>query len=395
MSWGTEDWLNRGGELLSSDPALAQRLLARGICEAPHQPVAYYNLGISLHQQGRINAAIRAYQHCLELPEAPRQQAQNNLGQDLLLAGHWPEGWALYQHRFERKPGNYPFFHQQFGPPHRGSFQPGQTVVLMSEQGLGDTLQFCRFGLDLQAHGLEVLLLSQPALVPLLREGSGLQRVEAQLAPAELGTASISWLPLMDLPSQLNCQANQIPHAQGYLQANPERIALWSKLLQRKPGRCLIGLHWQGNPGHENSLYSRGRSMQFHHWLGLNGLEDVEFVSIQKGAGSEQLRLNAGLPFVEGQEAVSASMDFRDTAAILTHCDVLLSADSGVVHLAGAMGVPTWVGLRYVPEWRWGLSGDRTPWYSSLKLFRQEYPDDWPGVVAGIRQELVQSMATH
>lgn len=390
MSWSTEDWLNRGGELLSSDPALAQRLLARGICEAPDQPVAYYNLGISLHQQGRINAAIRAYQHCLGLPEAPRQQARNNLGQDLLLAGRWPEGWALYQHRFERKPGNYPLFQQHFGPPHRGPFQPGQTVVLMSEQGLGDTLQFCRFGLDLQALGLEVLLLSQPALVPLLREGSGLQRVEAQLAPADLSAAAISWLPLMDLPSQLHCQADQIPHAQGYLQAAPERIAFWGEHLQRKPGRRLIGLHWQGNPGHEGSLYSRGRSMEFRHWLGLNGLENVEFVSIQKGAGSEQLELNAGLPFVAGQEAVSASMDFRDTAAVLAHCDVLLSADSGVVHLAGAMGIPTWVGLRSIPEWRWGLAGDRTPWYASMRLFRQAHPGDWAGVVAAIRQDLAQ-----
>jgi len=316
-------------------------------------------------------------------------QARNNLSQDLLLAGRWPEGWELYRHRFARKPGNYPHFQRLFGPPHQGALQPGQTLLLMSEQGLGDTLQFCRFGLELQGLGLQVILLSQPALVPLLREGSGLHRVEGQLDADGLGQGPMGWLPLLDLPGQLGCRPDQIPHAQGYLRADPERIASWRERLQRTPGRRLIGLHWQGNPGHENSLYSRGRSMEFEHWLGLSGLAGVEFVSIQKGAGSEQLRLDAGLPFVAGQEAVAASMDFRDTAAVLAHCDLLLSADSGVVHLAGAMGVPTWVGLRQVPEWRWGLEGESSPWYGSLRLFRQPRDGDWASVVQQMRRELL------
>ena len=389
MGWSTADWLNRGGELLATDPALAQRLLAQGIRQAPDEPVAYHNLGISLHQQGRIPAAIRAYQRCLELPEAPLVQARNNLSQDLLLAGRWPEGWELYRHRFARKPGNYPHFQRLFGPPQQGPPQPGQTLVLMSEQGLGDTLQFCRFGLDLQAQGVDVVLLSQPALVPLLREGSGLRRVEAELCADTLGPGPVSWLPLLDLPAHLGCKPDRIPHAPGYLRADPERVAQWRERLQQQPGTRLIGLHWQGNPGHENSLYSRGRSMQFQHWLGLAGLKGVEFVSLQKGAGSEQLRLDAGLPFVAGQAALDASMDFRDTAAVLAQCTLLLSADSGVVHLAGAMGVPTWVGLRQVPEWRWGLSGEQTPWYTSLRLFRQPRDGDWASVVQQMRQALL------
>ena len=147
-------------------------------------------------------------------------------------------------------------------------------------------------------------------------------------------------------------------------------------------------MHWQGNPRHEHSLYSRGRSLPFKELLGLRRLEDVEFVSIQKGAGSEQLRLNQGLNFVKGQEQVSASMDFLDTAAILANCDLLISADSAVVHLAGAMRIPTWQALRWIPEWRWGLQGSQTPWYASVRLFRQGHPGDWAGVVEAIRQEL-------
>lgn len=121
--------------------------------------------------------------------------------------------------------------------------------------------------------------------------------------------------------------------------------------------------------------------MPFAAFNGLRDLGAVEFVSVQKGAGSEQLQLNAELPFVEGQEEVSASMDFIDTAAVLANCDLLISADSGVVHLAGAMGIHTWVALCFVPEWRWGLKGASTPWYPSLNVFRQPRHGDWPAVV--------------
>ena len=107
--------------------------------------------------------------------------------------------------------------------------------------------------------------------------------------------------------------------------------------------KCLIALHWQGNPGHEHSLYSRGRSLPFERVLPLGQLADVEFVSIQKGAGSEKLQFNKALRFVAGQKNVCQSMDFKDTAAVLANCDLLISSDSAVVHLAGAMGIPTWL----------------------------------------------------
>ena len=121
--------------------------------------------------------------------------------------------------------------------------------------------------------------------------------------------------------------------------------------------------------------------MPFKALCGLKEIEEVEFVSVQKGAGSEQLQLDAGLNFVAGQEEVSASMSFIDTAAILKNCDLLISADSGVVHLAGAMGIPTWVALCFVPEWRWGLYATRSPWYSSLRLFRQPSHGNWQAVI--------------
>ena len=169
---------------------------------------------------------------------------------------------------------------------------------------------------------------------------------------------------------------------------DPKRIQRWQQLMPRQTGLRRVALHWQGNLKHEAKLYSRGRSMPFGALLPLTSIQNMEFVVVQKGDGLEQLDPEAGFDFAPGQEHLSASMDFRDTAAVLKSCDLLISADSGVVHLAGALGVPTWVGLRWIPEWRWRLQGITTPWYDSLRLFRQAHDGDWTSVVAAMQQEL-------
>ena len=137
-----------------------------------------------------------------------------------------------------------------------------------------------------------------------------------------------------------------IPFPDGYVRASAISVAKWRHRLDRKPQHRLIALHWQGNPDHEQSLYSQGRSLPFREWLGLQGNDQLEFVSIQKGKASEQLKTDQGLHFVRGQEAVSKSMDFCDTAAVIANCDLVISSDSSVAHLAGAMGYPH--GLRCV-----------------------------------------------
>ena len=387
-SWSAIDWANRGGELLATNPRLAQRLLGRAICGLPVEAIAYYNLGIGLHQQRRIPAAIRAYRTSLALAGAPVVEATNNLSQDLLLNGHWAEGWELYEGRFVREPGKTPLMRQHFGEPRSGPFGDGQPLVLMAEQGFGDTLQFCRLALVLQELGHPVSLFCQPALVPLLQEGSDIQQVSDQLFPPDPARPP-GWMPLMSVARALGITDRNVPHPGPYIKADPGRVAAWGQRLQRQPGKRLIALHWQGKPGHEHSLYSRGRSMTLADWLPLRQLSQVEFLSVQKGEAAEQLHQAHGLPLVAGQAAISASLDFRDTAAALANCDLLLSSDSGVVHLAGALGVPTWVALRWIPEWRWGLEGSTTPWYGSLRLFRQPRDGDWASVVA----EMVAEMA--
>ena len=385
-SWTAQDWMNRGGVLLDPNPRLAKRLLAHGLLMNPSEPIGWFNLGIGLHQQRRIHSAVRAYRHCLALPHntETEQAARNNLAQDLLLLGRWKEGWDNYGQRFTRKPGNYPLFKRAFGPCHRGPLEPRRPVLLMSEQGLGDTLQFSRYALHLQQSGFDVTLLSQPALVPLLRDAIGLKNVIDQLESEQWAELQPNWLPLLDLLPTLQARELWAPFSNGYIKIEAERVQRWSALLQRKPGHRLIALHWQGNPNHEHSLYSRGRSLPFERLRPLRQLADVEFVSIQKGAGSEQFQDNSGLNFVAGQGRVSQSMDFQDTAAVLANCDLLISADSAVVHLAGAMGIPTWLALRWIPEWRWGLEGEHTAWYKSVRLFRQPRDGDWEKVIGAM-----------
>ena len=386
--WRAHDWMNRGSELLDRDPRLAKRLLAQGLQIDPNEAVAWFNLGIGLHQQRRISGAIRAYRHCLNLPhnKETEQAARNNLGQDLLLLGHWQEGWDHYAQRFERKPGNYPLLERALGPSHKGPLSADKPVLLMSEQGFGDTLQFSRYALHLQQQGFDVTLLSQPALVPLLRDYVGLNHVVDRIESEIWVKREPVWLPLLNVLPTLQAQALWAPFSSGYLRIESGLVKRWSNLLKRKSGQRLIALHWQGNPSHEHSLYSRGRSLLFEELLNLGKLPDVEFVSIQKGFGSEQLQTNRGLNFVAGQASVNESMDFKDTAAILANCDLLISSDSAVVHLAGAMGIPTWLALRWIPEWRWGMEGERTTWYDSVRLFRQPQDGNWNAVMSAMTE---------
>ena len=209
--------------------------MAKGLQIDPNESIAWFNLGIGLHQQRRIAAAIRAYQHCLALPHNNEtdQAARNNLAQDLLLIGHWKEGWKEYSHRFARKPGNHPFFENAFGSSHQGPLCPQKPVLLMSEQGFGDTLQFSRYALHLQQEGFDVTLLSQPALMPLLKECVGLHNVIDRVETEPWTKRQPIWLPLLDLLPTLQDKELWAPFSSGYLQIEASRIQHWSNLLQK------------------------------------------------------------------------------------------------------------------------------------------------------------------
>ncbi|WP_156097839.1 glycosyltransferase family 9 protein [Synechococcus sp. KORDI-100] len=388
-----EFYSNQGGELLASDPRIGQRLIGQAIRLAPDEGICCFNLGIALHQQRKINACIRAYEIALQTSNPPLKSIHQNLAQDLLLAGRFNEGWELYEQRF--KPGENDFFFNLLGSPWQGPEIEGWPphLVLTAEQGFGDTLQFCRFAIQLQELGIRVTLFCQPQLIEFLRIHSTLNDVVSEINHDQLKDGS-RWCPLMSLPHRLKTEVNSIPKASPYFHANADGVDHWRKLLRQKPKTCLVGIHWQGNPKHEKTLYSRGRSMPLQTFNILTGVEGVEFVSLQKGSGSEQRNASITIPFVDGQAAFDASMDFSDTAAVLQLCDLIITADSGIVHLASGLGRPTWVALRWVPEWRWLLNGETTPWYQNLRLFRQPEDGDWASAMTEINSAFQEWLKT-
>ena len=387
--WTAEQWCNTGASLLRTDLPLARRLLNHSVKLTPETSVAWFNLGLALHQQRRIPAAIRAYRQALSLPNAPVSALLSNLSQDLLLAGFFRDGWQAYEHRLSDPKYDHSYFERHLGSAWQGPDDPRpcQHIVLVAEQGFGDTLQFLRLALLLQQRGIATSLFCQSALVPLLQAQSNLQEVFDD-CPTSTFQPGSRWCPLMSLPHRLGLNNQNIPLSSGYIQVDPARQAVWQQRLQRRSGHRLIGLHWQGNPKHEQKIYSLGRSFPFQELRPLSSIGQTEFVAIQKGEALQQLDLDAGLPFVAGQTDFSNSMDFRDTAAVLANCDLVISSDSGVVHLAGAMGIPCWVGLRWIPEWRWGLNGSTTTWYDSVRLFRQPRQGDWSSVFTAMSQAL-------
>ena len=224
------------GASLATNPSLAQRILGKGLTLEPEQAIGWFNLGID-SSAAKISEAIKAYQHCLSLPHSADTgvAARNNLSQDLLLYGEWEQGWNFYNQRFQRKPGNYPIFADTFGAAHTAIPSLDRPVLLMSEQGLGDTLQFVRYALALQNQGVDVTVLSQSPLVELLREETGLRKVDDHLDLEEQQQRNPVWLPLMNLAPLMSRLNQNIPFTGGYLRANTVLTAEWQKRLQRRP----------------------------------------------------------------------------------------------------------------------------------------------------------------
>ncbi|MFM7265361.1 MAG: tetratricopeptide repeat protein, partial [Cyanobium sp.] len=184
------------------------------------------------------------------------------------------------------------------------------------------------------------------------------------------------WLPLLSLPGLLRVSPDNPLHNDPYLRTTPERLAYWQHRLADVP-RPLVGIAWQGNPQAELTTL-RGRSLPLEAFAPLAQRTDLTFLSLQKGPGSEQLAAcSFRHRFVDAQDAIDQAWDFLDAAAIAACCDLVITSDSALAHLAAGMGLPTWLLLQHLPEWRWGLQGDSSPWYPSMRLFRQATPGDW------------------
>ena len=327
---------------------------------------AHNNLGTALKDQGRRAEAELCFRKALEL--APDMAAAHtNLGMSLLYNGDYPAGWREFEWRWTIGKLAPSSFSQ---PRWVGNDIAGKTIVLTAEQGMGDVLQFCRFAEPIAALGARVILQVHKPLVRLLSTVTGASEV---VAFEDTLPAFDTYLPLMSAPLVLGTTLNSIPNSVPYIHA-PHSVE------RTEPG-LKVGLVWAGDPRPHDAAANaadRRRSIPLSAFSPLLNLPNVTVFSLQKGEAASQIQ---GTPI---KDVMTDVADFVDTAALVAGLDLIISVDTSVAHLAGAMGKPVWVLSRYDSCWRWMAERDDSPWYPTLKLFRQTSPGDWESVIANV-----------
>ncbi|HJT77893.1 MAG TPA: tetratricopeptide repeat protein, partial [Gemmataceae bacterium] len=362
----------RQGELGEAETCFTQSLRLR-----PGFPEAYNNLGNVLRDQGRFEEALNCFEKALQLnPEYADAHWNRSLLR--LALGDFERGWPEYEWRWQLKD----FARRGFSQPQwDGAPLEGRTVLLHSEQGLGDTLQFVRYAPLIRQRGGKILLECQGPLVRLL---SGLPNIDRVIPKGQSLPPFDVHAPLLGLPTIFATTLATVPAAVPYVRPDPKLVEQWRPEIEALPG-FKVGIAWQGSTQYRGD---RWRSMPLARFAPVAAVPGVTLVSLQKGFGSEQLR-DVPFPVLD----LAARLDekagpFMDTAAVMQCLDLVITSDTAIVHLAGALGVPVWVALPFVPDWRWLLGRDDSPWYPTMRLFRQTKPGDWDEVFGRIAAAL-------
>lgn len=350
----------------------------------PDHAATRYNLGLLCHDLGRLGAAERAYRAAIRL-QPTHADSHWNLSLVLLSQGRFAEGWDEYEWRwltrdFQHGHTRYPF------PPWRGEVVDGRSILVHAEQGVGDTIQFIRYVPLLVQAGARVCL-SLPRSLDRLTAGlpGGVQRLFDGDAVPPVDFHS----PLLSLPRLFGTRIGSIPANVPYLAADPALAATWAQRLGPRRAPRRVGVVWAGNPTYRKD---RTRSPGLAALAPLFAVEGVEFVILQQGHGREDLRPGAPLPPLVSDPGTQVT-DFMDSAAIMEAVDLVISSCTAPAHLAGAIGRPVWVALQAVPDWRWGMAGEATSWYPTMRLFRQTSHGDWEGVFARMAAELAKAVS--
>jgi tetratricopeptide (TPR) repeat protein len=358
----------------------AEAAFRRSLELDPVRPETWHNYGLLQHGKGELARAVASFDRALErMPGDSQIRMDRALA--LLAAGDLARGFAEYRVRFEVHP---PTEAVPDIPLWRGEEIAGRTLLVHPEQGFGDTIQFVRYLPLLAERGIRVLFVCPPALRRLLRDLPGIaQWVEpgAAIPPADLR------VPLLDLPHLLGTTLADIPARVPYLHP-PARTG--ERTVARRPDTKLtVGIAWAGNPEHKND---RLRSMELGQLLPLCGLRGVELYSLQTGPRAADIARIGAEPLLH--DSGGGLRDFADTAAVIAELDLVVGVDTALVHLAGALGRPAFVMLAYRPDWRWLSGRDDSPWYPTLRLFRQRKPGGWSDVVRDVGAALEALHAT-
>lgn len=372
-------WKNRGTVLLQlSRLEEAEANFDRAIALKPGFAEAYNNRGTALHYMRRLDEAVASFDRAIATKPG-FANAIFNRGLAKLLGGNLREGWADYEWRWKSKGFRPP---REFdGPIWRGEDLAGRSIAIDAhEQGLGDVIQFARYLPLIVQRKAKVSLLAPKKLVRLLRPL--LSEIEI-VTSTDFGRPFDFYCPLMSLPFAFGTELSSIPYRVSFLKAEEELVARWKERLGGHGFK--IGIGWQVGVSQD-----RARSIPLAEFIPLSRIPNVRLISLQKEHGLEQF---AGLPAGTQMEELSDGFDngpdaFIDTAAIMANLDLIITADISIAHVAGALGRPTWIGLKYVPDWRWLLDRDNSPWYPTVRLFRQQTDGDWESVFSRIRQEL-------
>lgn len=342
---------------------------------------ARHNLAITLAAQGNFAEALKHNAEALELePEHPG--ARNCRALWWLQQGDFARGWPEYEWRWKVRGVTRRTFRE---PAWDGSPLEGRTILLHTEQALGDTIQFIRYAPLVKERGGVVIVESQPVLARLLESCRGFDRLVPRGSPLPAFDVQA---PLMSLPGLLGTTLEAMPANIPYLAADPGLVASWRQKLDG-PETLKVGIAWQGSLTFAGD---RLRSVPLRHFTPFGQVEGVRFFSLQKGPAQDQLRAVARQFTVTdlGSTLDESGGAFLDTAAVMMNLDLVITTDTAMAHLAGALGVPVWVALSIGPDWRWLLNREDCPWYPSMRLFRQTRLHDWDEVFECMAAELRQ-----
>jgi len=340
---------------------------------------ALNNRGNALKALGRLEEALASYERVRAMrPDDP--EIHNNIAMALLAVGRFDEGWVEYEWRW--KTSQLAAAHRVFAKPQwQGEEAKGRTLLIHAEQGFGDTLQFCRYAPLAAERGWHVIMEVQPEVVSLIKSLKGIDKViplGAILPPFDRHCA------MMSLPTAFKTEVETIPANVPYLFADENKTRAWHERLSKNPKDLKVGLVWTGNPrlfSLDLSSANLRRSLAPESLASFADLKNISFYSLQKGG----FKLSSDIGLIDYMPECA---DFSDTAALIANLDLVVSVDTSVAHLAGALGKPVWLLNRFDTCWRWLRDRDDSPWYPNMRLFRQTSPGDWASVIERVKEEL-------